>query len=107
MAKRYSIPELIYILDNKTGNESMTKDEVFKYMVHQAKEKSKAIEEENNFYENILAREKIENTYMGFGIGLPHSRCDGVKKIMVSVVLLKNPLVYNDKGERVNLVVMI
>ncbi|MGL4392127.1 MAG: PTS sugar transporter subunit IIA, partial [Fusobacteriaceae bacterium] len=46
-------------------------------------------------------------TYMGFGIGLPHSRCDGVKKIMVSVVLLKNPLVYNDKGERVNLVVMI
>ncbi len=39
----------------------------------------------DGFYNELLARERIDATYIGFGIALPHARTDHVKKIVLAV----------------------
>jgi mannitol/fructose-specific phosphotransferase system IIA component (Ntr-type) len=39
----------------------------------------------DGFYSELLARERIDTTYIGFGIALPHARTDHVRKIVLAV----------------------
>ncbi|MGL5123900.1 MAG: PTS sugar transporter subunit IIA [Fusobacteriaceae bacterium] len=101
--EQYSNDNLIFYVEEK-----LTKDELLKKMVLRIKENSDALEEKNDFYDNVLEREKIGSTGIGMGIAMPHARCNGAKKIVVSIALLKNKINFNSlDGENVELVIMI
>lgn len=39
----------------------------------------------DGFYNELLARERLDTTYLGHGIALPHARTDHVKSIVLAV----------------------
>ncbi|MGL4688272.1 MAG: PTS sugar transporter subunit IIA [Fusobacteriaceae bacterium] len=101
--EQYSNDNLIFYVE-----ETLTKDELLKKMVLRIEENSDALEEENDFYNNVLEREKIGSTGVGMGIAIPHARFSGAKKIIVSIALLKNKINFNSlDGENVELVIMV
>ena len=61
----------------------------------------------NEFFEDVLAREAIAPTYVGFDMGLPHGKTDHVLEASVCFGRTKNPVVWTEAGETVDLVIMI
>ena len=55
------------------------------------------------FYEELLARDRLDTTSLGNGIALPHARTEHVKKIVMAVGRSDNGIVFDDKGEIVKL----
>lgn len=100
--------KLITVIDGKH-----TKEEILKIMVDLIGENSDALSSDalsnkEDFLENILNREKVGSTGIGLGIALPHARCENIKKIVVAVALLKEPINFNSlDGESVKLLVML
>ena len=100
--------KLITVIDGKH-----TKEEILKIMVDLIGENSDALSSDalsnkEDFLENILNREKVGSTGIGLGIALPHARCENIKKIVVAVALLKEPINFNSlDGENVKLLVML
>ena len=95
--------KLITVIDGKH-----TKEEILKIMVDLIGENSDALSNKEDFLENILNREKVGSTGIGLGIALPHARCENIKKIVVAVALLKEPINFNSlDGESVKLLVML
>lgn len=67
------------------------------------------LDEEKNLKikEEVMNREKIDNTVLGFGFAVPHSKSEHINE--ASVIYLKsiNPLVWAEDEEEVNHVFMI
>lgn len=60
------------------------------------------------FYEDVLAREAIAPTFVGFDMGLPHGKTDHVLEASVCFGRTKNPVVWNeDGGDTADLIIMI
>lgn len=55
------------------------------------------------FYDELLARDRLDTTSLGNGIALPHARTEHVKKIVVAVGRSDPGIVFDDKGEIVRL----
>lgn len=55
------------------------------------------------FYEELLARDRLDTTSLGNGIALPHARTEHVKKIVMAVGRSDTGIVFDDKGEIVKL----
>lgn len=88
--------------------ENLTKNELLEKMVHSIIEKTNIIEEENDFFNNILEREKIGGTGIGMGIALPHARFNGAKGIVMAIALLKNGVDFSAPDqENAKLVILI
>ncbi len=99
----YSNDKLMLIVDEK-----LTKNDLLKMMVHNIKENTDSIEEENNFFDNMMERENIGSTGIGMGVAMPHARFDGVKKIVLSFAIVHQGVNFETPdGETVRLVVMI
>lgn len=99
----YSNDKLLLIIDEK-----LTKNDLLKMMVHNMKENSDSIEEENNFFDNMMERENIGSTGIGMGVAMPHARFDGVKNIVLSFAIVPQGVNFETPdGETVKLVVMI
>lgn len=58
------------------------------------------------FHKDVLAREEVFPTYIGFGIGIPHGKSSGAIGVGLCVAKPKNPVVWND-DESVDFVIMI
>lgn len=85
-----------------------TKEEALKMLVELIKKNSDALNDENNFYENILAREELGSTGIGQGIAIPHARSEKIKKLTVAIGLLKNGVDFNSlDGEKVKLIILV
>lgn len=85
-----------------------TKEEALKMLVELIKKNSDALNDENNFYENILAREELGSTGIGQGIAIPHARSEKIKKLIVAIGLLKNGVDFNSlDGEKVKLIILV
>ncbi|WP_291258611.1 PTS sugar transporter subunit IIA [Fusobacterium sp.] len=85
-----------------------TKKEALKMLVELIKKNSDALNDENNFYENILAREELGSTGIGQGIAIPHARSEKIKKLTVAIGLLKNGVDFNSlDGEKVKLIILV
>ncbi|MBP6063679.1 MAG: PTS sugar transporter subunit IIA [Fusobacteriaceae bacterium] len=103
IVEAYSNEKLFIIVDEK-----MTKEDLLKKMVHNIKENTDSIAEENNFLANMLERENIGSTGIGMGVALPHARFDGVKNIVLSMALVPQGVEFETPdGETVKLVIMI
>ena len=55
------------------------------------------------FYEELLARDRLDTTCLGNGIALPHARTEQVKKIVMAVGRSTAGIPFDDKGEVVKL----
>ena len=55
------------------------------------------------FYDELLARDRVDTTSLGNGIALPHARTEHVKKIVVAVGRCDAGIPFDDKGEIVKL----
>lgn len=60
------------------------------------------------FYEDVLAREAIAPTFVGFDMGLPHGKTDNVLEASVCFGRTSQPVVWNEEsGETADLVILI
>ena len=50
------------------------------------------LSDKDQFRKDVLAREEIFPTYIGFGIGVPHGKSKGVKNAGLCVAKLKNAI---------------
>lgn len=64
------------------------------------------LSDKEQFHKDVLAREEVFPTYIGFGIGIPHGKSRGVIGAGLCVAKPKNPVVWND-DESVDFVIMI
>lgn len=64
------------------------------------------LSDKDQFHEDILAREKIFPTYIGFGIGIPHGKSKGVKTTGICVAKLKSAIQWAN-SEMVDFIIMI
>lgn len=66
------------------------------------------ITDEKMFFEDVLAREAIAPTYVGFEMGLPHGKTDNVLEASVCFGRTTKPVVWNEgSGEEADLVILI
>jgi PTS system fructose-specific IIA component len=60
------------------------------------------------FFEDILAREEVFSTYIGFDIGLPHGKSKAVREAGIAVAKLDKPVIWNEEnGSSADLIIMI
>lgn len=60
------------------------------------------------FHEDILAREDVFSTYIGFGIGLPHGKSKAVNEAGIAVAKLDHPVLWDEENdESVEMIIMI
>ena len=63
------------------------------------------ITDQNEFFEDVLAREAIAPTYVGFDMGLPHGKTDHVLEASVAFARTVRPVVWNEEtGELIILI---
>lgn len=59
------------------------------------------------FYDELLARDRLDTTCLGNGIALPHARTEHVKKIVLAVGRSDAGIPFDDSGEIVRLVFVL
>lgn len=60
------------------------------------------------FYQDVLEREKVFSTYIGYQIGLPHGKSGGVNEAGLSIAKLPEEILWDEEsGEKVSLIIMI
>lgn len=64
------------------------------------------LSDKEQFHKDLLAREEVFPTYIGFGIGIPHGKSSGVIDAGLCVAKLKNPIAWNEE-ESVDFIIMI
>src|ERR1041384_6789698 len=59
------------------------------------------------FYDELLARDRLDTTCLGNAVALPHARTEHVKKIVMAVGRSDAGIPFDDKGEIVKLVFVL
>ncbi len=59
------------------------------------------------FYDELLARDRLDTTCLGNGVALPHARTEHVKKIVMAVGRCDAGLPFDDKSEIVKLIFVL
>ncbi len=63
--------------------------------------------DKNKCYEDLLEREKLGSTGIGEGFAIPHAKTNGVKELILTVGISKNPIDYESvDGKKVNIFFM-
>ena len=60
----------------------------------------------DRFYKDVLAREEVFSTHIGYGIGIPHGKSSGAIDTGLCVAKPKNPVVWAD-DDTVDFIIMI
>jgi len=61
----------------------------------------------SGFYDELLARERLDTTSLGNGIALPHARTDHVKKIVLAVGRSDPGILFENSNETIHLLFML
>lgn len=80
--------------------EASTKEEVIKVLVNQLDSEG-CITSIPEFYNDVLEREALAPTAVGFDMGLPHGRTENVLKPAICFGRLKNPVIWNAESKEV------
>lgn len=90
---------------HETGK--LTKAEILKKMIKQFDVEG-YLTDSNVFYEDILKREAVFSTYIGFEIGLPHGKSEAVREAGIVVAKLDNPIAWEtEENDEVDFIIMI
>ena len=60
-----------------------------------------------SFYDELLARERLEATSLGYGVAFPHARTDHVKKMVLAAGRSPAGVVFENSGETIHLIFVI
>lgn len=100
---KYTNEKLIKFIKGKN-----TKEEILEKIVNLISEKTDLVEDKDIFFKNIMERENIGSTGIGMGIAMPHTKCDGVKDLVVSIAVLENAVDFGAiDGELIKVVVLV
>ena len=70
--------------------------------------KAGKITDTEEFYKDVLAREAISPTFVGFDMGLPHGKTDHVLEASVCFGRTAEPVIWNEEsGETADLIILI
>ena len=101
------LKELIKESTIKLELESRDKDSVLDEMIKLLVDDN-VVTNIKKFKKDILARESLSNTGIGFGIAIPHAKSKAVKEPRIAIGLTKKGLDYGSiDGQDVNMVFMI
>ena len=101
------LKELIKESTIKLELESRDKDSVLNEMIKLLVDDN-VVTNIKKFKKDILARESLSNTGIGFGIAIPHAKSKAVKEPRIAIGLTKKGLDYGSiDGQDVNMVFMI
>lgn len=80
--------------------EASSKEEVIRVLVD-CLDKQGSITSSQQFYQDVLAREQISPTAVGFDMGLPHGRTANVLRPAICFGRLNNAVIWNDKTSEI------
>jgi len=60
-----------------------------------------------SFYDELLARERLEATSLGYGVAFPHARTDHVKKMVLAVGRSVPGVWFENSGETIHFIFVI
>ena len=89
-------PRLV-LLDLKEAKRTAAIHEVAKLL-----EKDPDIVNFQSFYDELLARERLEATSLGYGVAFPHARTDHVKKMVLAVGRSTPGVLFENSGETIH-----
>lgn len=88
-------------LDAKDKNSVL--DEMIKLLVD-----DDVVTDKNKFKEDILAREELSNTGIGFEIAIPHAKSKAVKEARIAIGITNNGIDYGSiDGQDIKMIFMI
>ena len=87
--------------------EAEDKMDLIKKMV-EAFDKEGYLSDKEQFFQNVLEREKVFSTYIDYGIGIPHGKSNGVKEAGVCIARLPEKIQWGEEEEeQADLLIMI
>lgn len=85
-----------------------TKEEILKMLVSFMAENTDFVENEEEFYNQIIEREKVGSTGIGMRVAIPHARSSGMKDLAIVLAVLEQPIDFNSiDGELIKTVVLV
>ncbi len=97
----YLKPELVYFLDTQT------RDDAIKLISEELARQGK-IQDQKEYYNAILEREKIVSTGIGMGVAIPHAKLTTVEDFFIAIGVLSQGVQWNAlDGGPVRLIFMI
>jgi mannitol/fructose-specific phosphotransferase system IIA component (Ntr-type) len=94
-------PNLV-LLDLKETKRTAAIHEVAKLL-----EKDPDVLNFQSFYDELLARERLEATSLGYGVAFPHARTDHVKKMVLAVGRSSTGVLFENSGEKIHFIFVI
>jgi fructose-specific phosphotransferase system IIA component len=86
---------------------SKNKEEAIKEIAFQLKESGKILNQEE-FIKDVLERESLGSTGIGYGVAIPHARTHSVKDFVIGFGKSKEGIEFNAlDGQKVNLIFLI
>ena len=87
--------------------EAGDKMDLIKKMV-EAFDKEGYLSDKEQFFQDVLEREKVFSTYIDYGIGIPHGKSSGVKEAGVCIARLPEKIQWGEEEEeQADLLIMI
>lgn len=83
-----------------------SKEEAIKTIIEKL-EQENYLNDKEQFFKDVVERESKYPTYIGYGMGLPHSQSIGVNKPCVAISRLKNDIDWTSEKEKVDTVFLI
>ncbi len=95
-------PKAVLFLENKSRDEALRK------LIDQLVS-AKKVKKKEEFFEAILAREKIVSTGIGMGVAIPHAKLPTYKNFFIGIGIVKGEGITWDSldGGSVHLIIMI
>jgi len=85
-----------------------TKEDVIRELVNRIAQKKMVLKDSDQFFEEVLERERLGSTGIGEGVAIPHARTDNVEKIIIVFARTMKPVDFNSDDKRpVRLLFMI
>jgi len=70
-------------------------------------EKDEGVINFKGFYDELLARERVEATSLGNGVAFPHARTDHVKRLVLAVGRSVEGVTFETGGEKIHFIFVI
>mgnify|MGYP004443142011 CR=1 FL=1 len=97
------IKESTIKLELNSSDKNSVLDEMINLLID-----DKVVTDKKKFKEDILARESLNNTGIGFGIAIPHAKSKTVKEARIAIGIAKNGIDYGSiDGQDINMIFMI
>lgn len=100
---------MVEIIDENLINPELNlhnKEEIIKHLAIMMDE-SNRLKDLDQYIETVMEREKIGNTSVGYGVGIPHGKTDAVKVPTLVFGKTKELVKWGEEDNLVNLIFMI